>query len=158
MYGLYGLKHHTVEMLPCGTGRRTREDKATQPLDDGRLSFAKTMREINSTPLVSVEHGVHICSYDYHLFDIFCFVFWQSHSLGHCFVIALVNFVFLRCDIGSLLRPHYALCFYQVYLNAQGLMWFEMFCILPIGRDSKGWVKDHWVSSKRGAAESNRCQ
>ena len=49
MYGLYGLKHHTVEMLPCGTyGRRrtttndeqTREDKATQPLDAGRLSFA----------------------------------------------------------------------------------------------------------------------
>ena len=43
MYGFYGLKHHTVEMLPCGTyGRRqTREDKATQPLDAGRLSFAK---------------------------------------------------------------------------------------------------------------------
>ena len=40
MYGLYGLKHHTVEMLPCRTGRRTREDKATQPLDAGRLSFA----------------------------------------------------------------------------------------------------------------------
>ena len=41
MYGLYGLKHHTVEMLPCGTdGRRTREDKATQPFDAGRLSFA----------------------------------------------------------------------------------------------------------------------
>ena len=40
MYGLYGLKHHTVEMLPCGTDkRRTREDKATQPLDDGRLSW-----------------------------------------------------------------------------------------------------------------------
>ena len=46
MYGLYGLKHHTVEMLPCGTdGRRTREDKATQPLDAGRLSFAKSIRE-----------------------------------------------------------------------------------------------------------------
>ena len=30
-----------VEMLPCGTDkRRTREDKAIQPLDDGRLSFA----------------------------------------------------------------------------------------------------------------------
>ena len=43
MYGLYGLKHHKVEMLPCGTDgrRRTREDKATQPLDAGRLSFAK---------------------------------------------------------------------------------------------------------------------
>ena len=46
MYGLYGLKHHTVEMSPCGTDgrtneRRTREDKATQPLDAGRLSFAK---------------------------------------------------------------------------------------------------------------------
>ena len=43
MYGLYGLKHHTVEMLPCGTDeQQTREDKATQPLDAGRLSFAKT--------------------------------------------------------------------------------------------------------------------
>ena len=43
MYGLYGLKHHKVEMLPCGTDderRRTREDRATQPLDAGRLSFA----------------------------------------------------------------------------------------------------------------------
>ena len=46
MYGLYGLKHHTVEMLPCGTDgrtndkRQTREDKATQRLDAGRLSFA----------------------------------------------------------------------------------------------------------------------
>ena len=50
MYGLYGLKHHTVEMLPCGTDgrtndkRQTREDKATQPLDGGRLSFAKGHR------------------------------------------------------------------------------------------------------------------
>ena len=42
MYGLYGLKHHKVEMLPCGTDddERTSEDKATQPLDAGRLSFA----------------------------------------------------------------------------------------------------------------------
>ena len=45
MYGFYGLKHHTVEMLPCGTdgrtdGQQTREDKATQRLDAGRLSFA----------------------------------------------------------------------------------------------------------------------
>ena len=41
MYGLYGLKHHTVKMLPCGTDeQRTRKDKATQPLDAGRLSFA----------------------------------------------------------------------------------------------------------------------
>ena len=49
MYGLYGLKHHTVEMLPCGTDdddeRRTREDNATQPLDAGRLSFAIYMEE-----------------------------------------------------------------------------------------------------------------
>ena len=42
MYGLYGTKHHTVEMLPCRTDRRrTREDNATQLLDAGRLSFAK---------------------------------------------------------------------------------------------------------------------
>ena len=42
MYGLYGLKHHTVEMSRDATDgrRRTREDKATQPLDAGRLSFA----------------------------------------------------------------------------------------------------------------------
>ena len=42
MYGLYGIKHHSVEMLPCGTddAQRTMEDKATQPLDSGRLSFA----------------------------------------------------------------------------------------------------------------------
>ena len=45
MYGLYGLKHHTVEMSQCGTDgrtdeRQTREDNATQPLDAGRLSFA----------------------------------------------------------------------------------------------------------------------
>ena len=41
MYGLYGLKHHTVEMSRCGTDeRRTREDRATQPLDAGWLSFA----------------------------------------------------------------------------------------------------------------------
>ena len=53
MYGLYGLKHHTVEMLPRGTDGRTneqtREDNATQPLDAGRLSFAisKLNRAIN---------------------------------------------------------------------------------------------------------------
>ena len=50
MYGLYGLKYHTVEMLPCGTGRRTREDKATQPLDAGRLSFATYAGTILYTP------------------------------------------------------------------------------------------------------------
>ena len=51
MYGLYGLKHHTVEMLPCGTDkRRTREDKATQPLDDGRLSFAIFASELHLHP------------------------------------------------------------------------------------------------------------
>ena len=42
MYGLYGLKHHTVEISGGVTRRdgRTREDNATQPLDAGRLSFA----------------------------------------------------------------------------------------------------------------------
>ena len=54
MYGLYGLKHHTVEIsgdvTDAGrtdertnerTNERTKEDNATQPLDAGRLSFAK---------------------------------------------------------------------------------------------------------------------
>ena len=47
MYGLYGLKHHTVEISGDVTDVRqtdkeqTREDWATQPLDAGRLSFAK---------------------------------------------------------------------------------------------------------------------
>ena len=44
MYGLYGLKHHTVEMSLMRDGQttneRTREDSATQPLDAGRLRFA----------------------------------------------------------------------------------------------------------------------
>ena len=47
MYGLYGLKHHTVEISGDVTmrdrrtdERQTREDNATQPLDAGRLSFA----------------------------------------------------------------------------------------------------------------------
>ena len=47
MYGLYGLKHHTVEISGDVTDagrtnerRQTREDNATQPLDAGRLSFA----------------------------------------------------------------------------------------------------------------------
>ena len=44
MYGLYGLKHHIVEIsgdvTDAGrTNKRTREDSATQPLDAGRLSF-----------------------------------------------------------------------------------------------------------------------
>ena len=47
MYGLYGLKHHTVEISEDVTRRvgqtneQTRKDRATQPLDAGRLSFAK---------------------------------------------------------------------------------------------------------------------
>ena len=58
MYGLYGLKHHTVEMLPCGTdGRRqrTREDNATQPLDDAyRLGRGGGLTELYSVggPLI----------------------------------------------------------------------------------------------------------
>ena len=46
MYVMYGLKHHTVEISGdvTDTGRTTnnwtREDRATQPLDAGRLSFA----------------------------------------------------------------------------------------------------------------------
>ena len=47
MYGLYGLKHHTVEISGDVTDaglmndkRRTRKDRATQPLDAERLSFA----------------------------------------------------------------------------------------------------------------------
>ena len=51
MYGLYGLKHHTVEISGDVTNagrtnerRQTREDNATQPLEAGRLSFAKTLQ------------------------------------------------------------------------------------------------------------------
>ena len=50
MFGLYGLKHHIAEKSGDVTDagrtdertnkRRTREDRATQPLDAGRLSFA----------------------------------------------------------------------------------------------------------------------
>ena len=43
MYGLYGLNRHTVEIsgdVTMRDGRQTREDRATQPLDAGRLSFA----------------------------------------------------------------------------------------------------------------------
>ena len=36
------MVYHTVDMSPCGTDKRrqTREDKASQPLDGGGLSFA----------------------------------------------------------------------------------------------------------------------
>ena len=42
MYGLYGIKHQTVEMLPCGTDERTTtsEDSATQLLICEALSLA----------------------------------------------------------------------------------------------------------------------
>ena len=46
MYGLYGLKHHIVEISGDVTdagrtyGRRTREDTATHPMEAGWLSFA----------------------------------------------------------------------------------------------------------------------
>ena len=48
MYGLYDLKHHIVEVLwryhaMRRTDKRTRKDRANQPLDAGRLSFAKSM-------------------------------------------------------------------------------------------------------------------
>ena len=62
MYGLYGLKHHTVEISGDVTmrdgrtnerRRRTREDRATQPLDAGRLSFAiLTPPKINFLSLI----------------------------------------------------------------------------------------------------------
>ena len=52
MYGLYGLKHHIVEMSPMRdermNKRRTREDRATQPLDAGRLSFAIQKLDLDS--------------------------------------------------------------------------------------------------------------
>ena len=45
MYNLYDLKHHTVEMLPCGTdGQTTSEDSATQ-LE--ALSLAKTRAQLD---------------------------------------------------------------------------------------------------------------
>ena len=54
-------------MLPCGTDERrtttndderTREDKATQPLDAGRLSFANS--ETNDTKEVNLEKQVNL--------------------------------------------------------------------------------------------------
>ena len=61
MYGLYGLKHHTVEISGDVTdaGQRTREDSATQPLDDGRLSFAILwgVTSLTATKLVAVQGG-----------------------------------------------------------------------------------------------------
>ena len=57
MYGLYVLKHHTVEISGDVTMRdrrtdgqtdgQTREDRATQPLNAGRLSFAITGHSLN---------------------------------------------------------------------------------------------------------------
>ena len=53
MYGLYVLKHHTVEisgdvtMWDGRTDGQTREDRATQPLNAGRLSFAITGHSLN---------------------------------------------------------------------------------------------------------------
>ena len=45
IYGLYGLEHHIVEIngdvTDAGrTNKQTREDRATQPMDAGWLSFA----------------------------------------------------------------------------------------------------------------------
>ena len=40
MYGLYGLKHHIVEMSPMQTDGRTNKDRATQLLISEPLSFA----------------------------------------------------------------------------------------------------------------------
>ena len=40
MYGLYGLKHHIVEMSPIRDRRKTREDRATQLLICEKLSLA----------------------------------------------------------------------------------------------------------------------
>ena len=38
-------------------------------------------------------------------------------------------------------------CIFESTLTAGAvcLIWFEMFCILPLAPDGKGWVKDHWV-------------
>ena len=51
MCGLYGQKHDIVEISEDVTDagrtnddkRRTRKDRATQPLDAGKLSFAKSV-------------------------------------------------------------------------------------------------------------------
>ena len=52
MNGLYGLKHLTVEIGGDVTDARrtygrTREDSSTQPLNAGRLSFAKIQSKVN---------------------------------------------------------------------------------------------------------------
>ena len=56
MYGLYGLKHHLVDISEDVTDagqmtndERTREDSDTQPLDAGRLWFAKCKKCIKKS-------------------------------------------------------------------------------------------------------------
>ena len=87
MYGLYGLKHHTVEMSRCGTDERTnertndkqtREDKATQPLDAGRLSFAK---------MVII---VFIC---------------DENSIYNHFITMMIKMMMMQCSGGKRVEP-----------------------------------------------------
>ena len=64
MYGSYGLKHHTVERLPCGMDerRQTREDKATQPLDAGWRSFAICQKKICQNLIKIIPSGLVYCT------------------------------------------------------------------------------------------------
>ena len=53
MYGLYGIKHHIVEIsgdvTDAGqTNEGTREVRTNEPLDVGRLSFAKYYTVVKS--------------------------------------------------------------------------------------------------------------
>ena len=62
IFGLYGLNHHIVEISGDVTDagrtnkRQTREDRATQPMDAGWLSFA-----IDMLPFVCREAFSMLC-------------------------------------------------------------------------------------------------
>ena len=69
MYGLYGLKHHTVEMSPCGTDRRTDEQGKIRLLSlwmmEGwvsqlRRNQIKKARNENSIKFCKVNKYIHV--------------------------------------------------------------------------------------------------
>ena len=73
MYGLYGLKHHIVEISGDVTdagrtdGRRqTREDRATQPMDAGWLSFAMCfdfLKPLKNPKTKKIQDGALLCPF-----------------------------------------------------------------------------------------------
>ena len=79
----------------CGTdgrtdGRRTREDNATQPLDDGRLSFAITL---------AIVKGRRTSSIIYHRYSVAQNL--QQHHQIYCQVEFKMLFSLPRCVVGE---------------------------------------------------------